>query len=315
MVGRIDPFYKFFRKEAFKKPLTYPVNEFPFYVDIELTNGCNLKCIMCKREIMTREIGYMSEEIYKKIIEEMSLYDAGLRYCRSGEPTLHKQITNFIKYANEKKIVNYVSTNGFYSKEKMLSVFMSKPDIIRFSFQGLNATEFEKFRIPSQFQIVADNIKLCTEEREKLGCERPYLIISTSILDETPKGVEAFRNKWLALVDRVEVGKTTFSWVKQEGKYEDEKTRVTVQKEYIPCLEVMTKISINWNGDITACCGDYNGLMVIGNIRDMFIKEAWDSSKEEYYRNMVAFSIRHPELPLCKDCFKGNHKFKDNPVK
>lgn len=315
MNKRVNPFYKFLRKDAFLKPMEYPVNEFPFYIDIELTNNCNIDCIMCKRQIMTREIGYMSEDIYKKIVDEMSMYDAGLRYCRSGEPTLHKQITDFINYANEKKVVNYLSTNGFYGKEKMMQVLKSKPDIIRFSFQGLTASEFEKFRKPAQFKAVKDNVLLCAEERERLGWERPYLIISTTILDETPEEVEAFKEDWLRFVDRIEVGRTTFSWVKQEGGYEDEKSRVTVQRKYIPCLEIMTKISINWNGDITACCGDYNGFMVIGNIRDMSIKEAWDSSAENHFREMVTYNTRHDELPLCRDCFKGDYKFKDNPVK
>jgi len=310
----VNPFNKFFRYKAFMKPLDHPVHEFPFYVDIELTNECNLRCIMCKRLIMTRELGYMSEDIYKKIVDEISVYNAGLRYCRSGEPTLHKKTADFISYANEMKVVNYLSTNGFYSTAKMRKILLAHPDIIRFSFQGLTDTEFEKFRVPAKFDAVSKNISYCVEERKRLGWARPYIIISTSILDEGPGEVEAFRKNWAAIVDRVEVGKTTFSWVKQEGKHEEKKSRVTINKVYLQCLELLTKLSVNWNGDITACCGDYNNLMIIGNIRDTTLKEAWDSQKESYFRAMVSFDTRHAELPLCQDCFKGDYKFKDNPV-
>jgi radical SAM protein with 4Fe4S-binding SPASM domain len=315
MNKRVNPFYKFIRKDAFLKPLEYPLNEFPFYVDIELTNDCNIDCIMCKRQIMTREIGYMQEDIYRKIIDEMSIYDAGLRYCRNGEPTLHKKITEFIAYANEKKVVNYLSTNGFYSREKMMKILRSRPDIIRFSFQGLEASVFEKFRQPSKYDVVMKNIFLCARERDRLSWDRPYLIISTTVLDEGQDEINAFRKEWLEVVDRVEVGKTTFSWVKHKDRYKDEQSRVTVQRNYIPCLELLTKISINWNGDITACCGDYNNYMIIGNVKEMSIKEAWESGTEKIFREMVSYDTRHAELPLCKDCFKGDYKFKDNPVK
>jgi len=312
---RTNPFYKIVRNEVFLRPLDFPVNEFPFYVDVELTNDCNIDCIMCKRQIMTREIGYMPEDVYRRIIDEMSMYNAGIRFCRSGEPTLHKQIIQFIEIAKENNVVNYLSTNGYYSRDKAQRILESMPDIIRFSFQGLGADDFEKFRRPSKYDNVKDNIIYCSEERDIRGWDKPYLIISTTVLDESQRKIESFKKEWLKLVDRVEVGKTIFSWVKHEGRYEEEKSRVTIEKKYFPCLELMTKISINWNGDITACCGDYNGHMVLGNIRDMSIKEAWNSDKEIHYRKMLAYSVRHAEFPLCKDCFKGEYKFKDNPVK
>ena len=64
-----------------------------------------------------------------------------------------------------------------------------------------------------------------------------------------------------------------------------------------------------------ATLADMHGLMVLGNIRDMSIKEAWNSDKEIHYRKMLSYSVRHTEFPLCKDCFKGEYKFKDNPIK
>lgn len=314
MNKRRNPFSKFYRKEQFLKPLEHPVYEFPFYIDIELTNHCNIDCIMCKRQIMTREKGFMSEEMYSKIIDEMSMYDAGLRYCRSGEPTLHPKINNFIEYANEKKVLLFVSTNGFYTKEKMLSILNSKPDIIRFSFQGLNKKEYERFRVPAKYDTVTDNLRFCAEKRDELGWERPYIILSTSILDETEEEVNDFKKKWLQWVDRVEIGKTSFYWVEPGKENSDLKERVRIDPTYLKCLEILTKISINWNGDITACCGDYNGFMVIGNIQDMTIKDAWDSAKEQEFRELVAYDTLHSKLPLCKNCFTGNYKFTVNSV-
>lgn len=314
MAERLNPFLRFLRQPAFQRPMDHPVNDFPFYVDIEPTNACNLKCIMCKRQIMTRPVGYMEEAVYRRIVDEMAGYNAGLRFCRHGEPTLHPRLPELIAYANELKVVNYVSTNGFYGQNVMERLVAARPDVVRFSFQGLTPDECERFRPPARFAVVAANIHRCVQQRQANGWLRPYLIISTSILDEPPEQVAAFRNQWEAIVDRVEVGRTTFSWVEAAGDHTSDKARVTVARHYIPCLELMTKISVNWNGDITACCGDYNGEMVIGNIADMTLKQAWDSARETYFRGMVTHDTRHAELPLCQHCFKGDYKFKENPV-
>ena len=58
-----------------------------------------------------------------------------------------------------------------------------------------------------------------------------------------------------------------------------------------------------------------HGLMVLGNIRDMSIKKYGIPIKKYITERMLSYSVRHDEFPLCKDCFKGECKFKYNPVK
>jgi len=300
-----NPFMKFFRKKEFLKPLDHPLYEFPFYVDIELTNSCNLDCIMCRRQLMKRPIGYMDFKICKKIIDEISFYDCGVRFVRQGEPLLYPELPEAIKYANEKKVLNCVSTNGFFPRERIRDIFMAKPDIMRFSFQGVDERTFEKFRVPSKFTTVVDNIKFCAEKRKELGWERPFLIISTTLTDEAEEQSLAFREAWEKVVDLVEIGKTTFSWVEKSQKFNKELLEEEgIERVYLPCLEVMTKLSVNWNGDITACCADQNGELILGNIEEVSLKEAWNSEREESIRKKVARDTRHRELPFCKDCFK-----------
>lgn len=312
--SRSHPFCRIFRKEAFLKPLAHPLAEFPYYVDIELTNRCNIHCRMCWRQIMTREQGLMTEEVYRRIVDEVACYDAGLRYCRLGEPTIHPQFVKYLEYANELKIPTYLSTNGTYPAKLMRRIFQARPDVIRFSFQGLNAEEYEKWRTPARFHQVAENIALCRQERERHRWIRPYLTISTTVLDEPPAEIAAFRKEWESVVDRVEVEKTDFSWVKPDGDLRDEIHRSTIANQYLPCVDLLTKIAVDWNGDITACCKDFDAWMVLGNIRQMTLKEAWDSEKERHYRSMVSHDLRHAELPLCKNCLKGKYKLEENPV-
>ena len=56
-------------KEIEKK---YEIKEFPLNVIVEVGNHCNLNCISCINDKLTRKKGYMDIFLYKKIVDEIS---------------------------------------------------------------------------------------------------------------------------------------------------------------------------------------------------------------------------------------------------
>ena len=83
--------------------------------------------------------------------------------------------------------------------------------------------------------------------------------------------------------------------------YETMRDLTEPAKEYKPCPEVFCKISIDWDGKVTACCGDYDRIMTIGDVKENTLKEIWNCEKMNYYRKMLT-DFRHAELPLCRCC-------------
>lgn len=64
----------------------------PIYLDLELTNYCNIRCNMCPvgTNVMKREQGYMSETVFEMILDNIKMFRIqGVRLIRWGEPTLH----------------------------------------------------------------------------------------------------------------------------------------------------------------------------------------------------------------------------------
>lgn len=78
--------------------------KFPFIVDIEVTNHCNLNCLFCGQQAMTRPKGFMSKEIFEKVVDECAKYSTPIRIIRWGEPFLHKEIIEFCKYIKSKNL-------------------------------------------------------------------------------------------------------------------------------------------------------------------------------------------------------------------
>jgi MoaA/NifB/PqqE/SkfB family radical SAM enzyme len=106
-------------KSAYKYGFKNKQDEiFPPMVFAEITNICNLKCIHCPYSYIFKQKFYkprhMEFNIYKKIVNEVSKYkDIILRLVCDGEPLMHPNFLEMIKYAKQNgiKTVSF-NTNG-----------------------------------------------------------------------------------------------------------------------------------------------------------------------------------------------------------
>lgn len=94
----------------------------PKYIDIELTNHCNFKCLMCPTGTfsMKRKRGYMTMEIVDRICEEVTKNPMGIRLIRWGEPTLHKQFIEILRKLKKTGNPVHFNTNGSLLSTDML---------------------------------------------------------------------------------------------------------------------------------------------------------------------------------------------------
>lgn len=285
---------------------------FPKIIEFEITNHCNFQCLMCRTGIgtSTRERGYMTDEIYNKVIEEIKSHPIALKFVGQGESLLHPKADEYIRTAKENGIIVHLTTNGSLLDEKMMKSFIDcQLDSIKFSFQGVDAEGYKQLRQKDNFEDLLNRI----ERLYKMRGERefPYITIGTSVTSENSQQVEIFRNRCKAICDKVEVGITTLEFidldkVKSETAREELKSiqekQNHVKKRYVCCPQVFDTIAVRWNGDITACCADLDGVMTLGNIMKQSIQECWRSPLENKYRQILG-KCEYDKLELCKDCY------------
>jgi MoaA/NifB/PqqE/SkfB family radical SAM enzyme len=148
--------------------------EFPACMDIELTNICNLHCLFCPTGtgVSIRDKGFMSEETFEKIIENLQGNKVGLRFSRWGEPTLHKDIVKFFKIAKKEGHIVHLNTNGQILNEHLINELLAAGlDSIKFSFQGVDERTYQQMRQDSSFKKLIENIKY-THKLSHDGVER-----------------------------------------------------------------------------------------------------------------------------------------------
>lgn len=285
---------------------------FPNFVDLELTNTCNFRCLMCPtgNHSLERPAGFMTVATYKKIVNELAEHKTPIRFILWGEPTLHPQFLDFLSIAKEKGLLTHLNTNGSQLTAEFINNMIENGlGSIKFSFQGIDQKSYLEMRNIDYFNELLDVIKMFRDIRGDR--QFPYLQASTSITYETKEQVSNFRMIMSELVDSVSIGRTVFYHADlnsvrlrpSEMKILEELIKEeSVVKKHPECPEVYDKLSINWDGTVTACCDDPNNEMLLGSLSDNTIKEIWHSDKLNYYREMLA-QMRHDELPRCKTCY------------
>lgn len=159
----------------------------------EMTNACNLNCVMCGRNAKHFKPAYFNMNWLKKLehtaqnVEEVTLMGW-------GEPTMHSQFIDFLKWADELNFRKYFCTNGLKLGELMPAIFEYNVDVIAISIDGASDEKNREIRRGSNFNIIIDYLKNIIEEKKRQNTSWPYMNFVTTLmksnLNEFPKIVQ-----------------------------------------------------------------------------------------------------------------------------
>jgi MoaA/NifB/PqqE/SkfB family radical SAM enzyme len=316
--NRNNPFREIYDSEEFKTVLQRKnkLRKFPFLIDVELTNHCNLQCIFCGQQVMTRPKGFIEEELLKKVVDECSEFKTPIRFIRWGEPFLHPKIIDFCKYIKSKGLLLHITNNGLAIKESDMKALVElKVDSVVFSFQGATKQQYELLRNNHRYDELKENIFTMVKIRGDK--EKPFIHISSTMLDESQEEIDKFVQYWDRVVDSVGTGKTNLSKLSASqiksfetiGKLELLKKQETIKKYYRPCKEVYQKLSVDWDGKVSCCCGDFDNFLTVGNLSDSFLFDIWNNSRTlKIFRELLDKNM-HKSLTLCSRCYHTYDEF------
>ena len=95
----------------------------PIFLSLCLTNACNLRCTYCYANIDNRfdnnpHEGFTKEEVFK-IIDEFYSMGARMVFLLGGEPLVHNNIGDIVKYITKKGMHLDILTNGTLVEKKI----------------------------------------------------------------------------------------------------------------------------------------------------------------------------------------------------
>jgi radical SAM protein with 4Fe4S-binding SPASM domain len=236
---------------------------FPYFVDIELANVCYLNCEMCPTgaKFGRRAPARMAFGTAKKIVDECAKHRTPIRLIGWGEPTQSDIWAEVIFYARSAGILVHMNTNGQW----LLPIHdVPRLDSLKFSLQGYDCVDYAQIRRGAQYARVVYNVY-----RTSSVYPETYITVGTTVYKRDDSKEESFRRFWLAMgADEVVVGDTR-----------DLREVASPERQVAPnCPEMFGRLTVHANGDVTPCCSDFDGDMVVGNVDEESLQEIWESN-------------------------------------
>lgn len=290
--------------------LRFEPPDFPPKVQLEITNRCNLRCIMCTRNQMSRPLGEMAFETLKRVADEcceqpgtvLSLYFL-------GEPLLNKELERMAAYLESVKdrpplpMVFGLQTNGMLlTKERARSLLEAGLRNYAFSVDGLEG-DLERIRPGASYPIVERNILDLIDLGRQMGIDNLIVTISKLCDDPEAEEVKRFQTRWEDKVHEIHLlGITRIagnSFMAADGSVQG------IAADGGPTQPVYCgqgqRLLVHWNGDFAFCCSDIDGQLELGNIHERSIHEAWHSPEIRRIRRKI-LAADYTGLTPCQSC-------------
>jgi radical SAM protein with 4Fe4S-binding SPASM domain len=274
----------------------------PPSLQIEPTNYCNLKCISCPRDTMSRKKGYMEFGLFQKIIDDAT--NIGIHrvhFYLHGEPLLHPDIVKMIRYMKTKRIgINLITNGMLMDKKKSLDILKSDvnfSDCITFSILGDSKEVHENVMKGVDHDRVFNNVIDFIKLRKKLRTHGPTIETVFYTMPENAHELHMYFKRWKSIADHARCGPDVSKSYAEYKKTDD--NNMPLRRK--TCMNIWERMTIHWNGDVSLCCEDIDGDYVVGNMSDKTIKEAWNSDILLSYRALHK-EKKFGEIALCKNC-------------
>ena len=289
----------------------------PTAVIIEPTNICNLRCPLCPTSESRRKKGRMPLDALRKIVAELP---PSIRTCQlylSGEPLLHDDCFAMVSELSRLGLKTSLSTNGTRLGKCVDEVLDSQPDELIIALDGAKRETYERYRIGADFDSVVDNVRRLILAKRARNLLRPRIVLQCLVTRDTEAELGAVQE----LARDLGVDEISFISVSLGTHHTDATTRRELAERFLPqdASYCRYERSLNgdyvlkwkqpycplwrlpvilWNGDLTACCFDLNGIEVYGNVLERSFHDVWRGAN--HISTVQRMLPRN--MTLCKTC-------------
>jgi radical SAM protein with 4Fe4S-binding SPASM domain len=275
----------------------------PYWLTIDPTNYCNLKCPFCPtgQGRNSRTKTKLSLDNFKKIIDELGLYLIHVDLCNWGEPLLNKQIYQMINFAEQYHIDTKIDSNLNYLTEKDAeNLVLSGLDKLIVSIDGITPKTYSKYRVGGDFNKVIDNLKLLIKKKRELKRTNPYITWQFLVFRHNEHEIEEVKRIGSDLgVDHVGISKAFIGnkdWIPLNGEFSHYKideinNGYTSEHFKMPqesiCNWPWEAIAINPNGSVSPCCSVEDESSDFGNVFQQPLMKIWNNESYRLARRYI----------------------------
>ena len=274
---------------------------FPLHLDIETTDACNLKCVMCVHGTTgVPDTGRIDMDFAKGLIDQAAAGGTkSIKFNWRGEPALHTGLEELVRHAKAKGILEVqINTNGIPLTEKRIrDLIESGIDRVIFSMDGATKETYEAIRVGASFDKLMKNIKLLHDIRTELKRSKPFIRIQMVRMKDNQAEVDHFLEMWKGVADDIAVKDVTD---RGQGKTMFAGGQIAVGRRR--CNQPWQRMIVARDGKVYPCCSDWNCDFPIGDAAQTSLKDIWTGQRMTLMRDLNR-QKKLDEFEPCKSCF------------
>jgi radical SAM protein with 4Fe4S-binding SPASM domain len=306
----------YYLAKSLHKPVQWGM---PFNVSVEPTTSCNLGCPQCPSGLksFTRPTGNLEYDFYRRMVDELGNKLIYLYFYFQGEPYMHPQFLQLVKYASQQKIYTVTSTNAhFLTERKARETVESGLNRIIISIDGTTQQTYEQYRVGGSLEKVIAGTKNLVRVRKELKSKTPHIIFQFLVVKPNQHQVEEVKKLAKALgVDEVRLktaqvynfknGHQLIPTIEQYSRYKKQADGTFLIKNEMlnHCWKLWHSCVITWDGKIVPCCFDKDAQHQLGNLHTQSFSQIWQSNLYSSFRSRVLKS--RAEIDICTNCSEG----------
>lgn len=303
----------------------------PRRIVFELTNSCNLNCIMCGRNSASFKPTFFDMKWFKKFspiynhVEEVTLMGW-------GEPTIHPHFGEMLEILNDAGVRIYFCTNGMKLDSLTNKIFEHKVDVMAVSLDGSDYETNAEIRRGSDLTQIVSSLKNIVKIKKQNNLKFPYINFVFTLMkrniDLFPKmitlaaevGIEEVKGVYLTAFDNNMISDILYDEaekVKEIFKESEElaaKYNILLKlphvrgtdpagdKRHKDCYTAYRDFFLGSDGYVRACMSNSIKLFHVDKYDDF--ESAWNGSEFVKWREVVNTGKM---AESCKYCYQSSY--------
>ena len=281
---------------------------------MEVFGGCNYTCQMCPQsnpgrgKNFTRKMPLKKfEEILDNLVPKYGMPQINLE--GSGEPTMAKDLFDYVKAVKKRKLKCFMYCNGARLKgDFMKKVIDAGIDFVRISVIGYNRELYKKWMNVDNFDLILSNIR---EIKDYIKISKSKCILSTYHLvtdnSQIDFEIESYKKN---VINKIDVQSYIWKMHNWSGNYENKNKRISTERRscgrpFAPELTVRAGGDEGRTAAVVPCCqtlGPPNeAKSILGHLDNQSYEEIWNGKKFSDLRTAHE-TKKFDDIDYCKDC-------------
>lgn len=275
------------------------VDDYPPYLQIEVSSKCNFRCIFCYQTDRSfsgkssRHMGVMSFSLFKRIVDDTEGYIEFGSISSRGEPLLCPEIGKMLTYCSGKFLGLKINTNASLLTEALVhSILSGGIGTVVFSIDAAGSSEYQNYRRGGEFEKILGNLKMFEAVRNKHYSHSKIISRVSGVKFSSKQQMGSFVEMWSDFADQVVFVKYN-PW---ENVYTSEPKDCVV-----PCSDLWRRMFIWHDGFVNPCDSDYKSSLSVGDVHRESVAAIWNGKPYLSLREDHLSSLRSGMEP-CRRC-------------